>query len=213
MIKISISWLQWQDYYPLSYIATHNWCWRMFWEIQRNLPVFQIRHMATISFWQAGKSRPWIVTILDFQGPELDKKKVKKMLMLWSSPTTKSGQAPYGFLPAVVRSGQQSKYLVAVQCVANIVKLGLHQCWFSGQQTSKAGKTGKCEVSGQRYALFSKKCVLPSLNTFLNTLLNHFQNYVQGQLICKRKHENWGIHFKGDRTRPPTYMTGVFAWF
>ena len=121
-IKISISWLQWQDYYPLSYIATHNWCWQMFWEIQRNLPVFQIRHMATISFWQAGKSRPWIVTILDFQGPELDKKKVKKMLMLWSSPTTKSGQAPYGFLP-VVRSGQQSKYLVAVQCVANIVKL------------------------------------------------------------------------------------------
>ena len=146
-IKISISWLQWQDYYPLSYIATHNWCWRMFWEIQRNLPVFQIRHMATISFWQAGKSRPWIVTILDFQGPELDKKKVKKMLMLWSSPTTKSGQAPYGFLP-VVRSGQQSKYLVAVQCVANIVKLGLHQCWLSGQQTRKAGKNR--QMWGQR---------------------------------------------------------------
>ena len=179
--------------YPLSYIATHDWCWRMFWEIQRNLPVFQIRHMATISFWQAGKSRPWIVTILDFQGPELDKKKVKKMLMLWSSPTTESGQAPYGFLPAVVRSGQQSKYLMPVQCVANIVKLGLHQCWLSGQQTSKAGKTGKCEVSGQRCPLFSKKCVLPSLNTFLNTLLGHFQNYVQGQLICKREHEHWGI--------------------
>ena len=140
MIKISISWLQWQDYYPLSYIATHNWCWRMFWEIQRNLPVFQIRHMATISFWQAGKSRPWIVTILDFQGPELDKKKVKKMLMLWSSPTTKSGQAPYGFLP-VVRSGQQSKYLVAVQCVANIVKLGLHQC--VGSADSKRAKLEK----------------------------------------------------------------------
>ena len=106
------------------------------------------------------------------------------MLMLWSSPTTESGQAPYGFLPAVVRSGQQSKYLVAVQCVANIVKLGLHQCWLSGQQTSK------CEVNGQMYALFIKKCVLPSLNTLLNTLLDHFQNYVQGHLICKREHEN-----------------------
>ena len=63
------------------------------------------------------------------------------MLMLWSSPTRESGQAPYGFLPAVVRSGQQSKYLMPVQCEANIVKLGLHQCWLSGQQTSKVGKT------------------------------------------------------------------------
>ena len=62
------------------------------------------------------------------------------MLMLWSSPTTKSGQAPYGFLP-VVRSGQQSKYLVAVQGVANIVKLGLHQC--VGSADSKRAKLEK----------------------------------------------------------------------
>ena len=179
----------------------------MFWEIQRNLPVFQIRHMATISFWQAGKSRPWIVTILDFQGPELDKKKVKKMLMLWSSPTTESGQAPYGFLPAVVRSGQQSKYLMPVQCVANIVKLGLHQCWLSGQQTSKSGKTGKCEVNGQRYALFRKKCVLPSLTPFWTLYKTTFKIMCRGNWFVNRISKIDASTLRGiERARPPTWQ-------